>query len=94
MKYYNCGSGKPITIKELCKLIVKISNKNIVLKFNKNKPTIPFNLYLNCNKAKKELSWKSKTNINMGIKKLLIGGERMSTPSKLFGMVIQLTLLI
>ena len=24
---YNCGSGKPITIKELCKLIVKISNK-------------------------------------------------------------------
>ncbi len=68
---YNCGSGKPITIKELCKLIVKISNKNIVLKFNKNKPTIPFNLYLNCNKAKRELSWKSKTNINMGIKKTI-----------------------
>ncbi len=65
---YNCGSGKPITIKDLCKLIIQISKKNIKMKFNKNKPTIPFNLYLNCDKAKKELNWIPKTDISLGIK--------------------------
>lgn len=38
------------------------------MKFNKNKPTIPFNLYLNCDKAKKELNWTPKTDISIGIK--------------------------
>ena len=65
---YNCGSGKPITIKDLCRLIIQISKKNIKMKFNKNKPTIPFNLYLNCDKAKKELNWTPKTDISLGIK--------------------------
>tara|TARA_Y200000002_G_scaffold71953_2_gene56343 strand:- start:2823 stop:3770 length:948 start_codon:yes stop_codon:yes gene_type:complete len=68
---YNCGSGKPISIKDLCKLVIELSNKNIKLKFNKSKPTIPFNLYLNCNKAKKELNWAPKTDINFGIKKTI-----------------------
>ena len=68
---YNCGSGKPISIKDLCKLVIELSNKNIKLKFNKSKPTIPFNLYLNCNKAKKELNWAPKTDINFGIRKTI-----------------------
>ena len=68
-KIYNCGSGNPISVKQLCKKIIDISNKNIKIKFNKSKPSIPFNMYLNCSKAKKELDWNAKTNIDKGIAK-------------------------
>jgi nucleoside-diphosphate-sugar epimerase len=68
---YNCGSGKAITIKKLCNLIVKISKKPLKIKFNKNKPTIAFDMFLNCNKAKKELGWEPKIEIEYGIKKTI-----------------------
>ena len=68
---YNCGSGKAITIKKLCNLIVKISKKTLKIKFNKNKPTIAFDMFLNCNKAKKELGWEPKIEIESGIKKTI-----------------------
>jgi len=68
---YNCGSGKPITVKALCNLIVKISKKPLKIKFDKNKPTIPFDMYLNCNKAKKDLGWVPKITIESGITKTI-----------------------
>jgi len=66
---YNCGSGNPISVKQLCKKIIDISNKNVKIKFNKAKPSIPFDMYLNCSKAKKDLSWTAKTKIDKGIAK-------------------------
>ena len=68
---YNCGSGKAVTIKQLCNLMVKISKKPLKINFNKNKPTIAFDMYLNCNKAKKDLGWAPKIEIELGIKKTL-----------------------
>ena len=68
---YNCGSGKAITIKQLCNLILKISKKPLKIKFNKNKPTIKFDMFLNCNKAKKELGWEPKIEIESGIRKTI-----------------------
>ena len=68
---YNCGSGEPVTVKELCKKIIKISGKDISIKFNKTKPSIPFDMYLNCSKAKKELGWKPKISLNNGILKTI-----------------------
>ena len=66
---YNCGSGIPIKVKDLCKKIILISGKDLKIIFNKAKPSIPFNMYLNCNKAKKDLDWKVQNNIDLGIKK-------------------------
>ena len=66
---YNCGSGVPVKVKDLCKKIVLLSGKDLKIVFNKGKPSIPFNMYLNCNKAKKELGWKAKNNIDLGIEK-------------------------
>ena len=66
---YNCGSGVPIKVKDLCKKIILISGKDLRIIFNKAKPSIPFNMYLNCNKAKKDLGWKATININLGIEK-------------------------
>ena len=54
------------------KLIIKISGKNIKIKKNFTGRTINFNLILNCNKAKKEIGWKSKVSLSEGIKKTLI----------------------
>ena len=66
---YNCGSGIPIKVKDLCKKIILISGKDLKIIFNKAMPSIPFNMYLNCNKAKKDLDWKVQNNIDLGIKK-------------------------
>ncbi len=69
---YNCGSEIGVKIYDLVKLIIKISGKNIKIKKNFTGPTINFNLILNCNKAKKEIGWKSKVSLSEGIKKTLI----------------------
>lgn len=68
---YNCGSNTPISVKQLCEKIVKLSGKDINIKFNKAKPSIPFNMFLNTAKAKKELGWKAKTKIDDGILKTI-----------------------
>ena len=68
---YNCGSGVPIKVKDLVKKIVYISGKKIKINYNKAKPSIPFNMYLNISKAKKELGWSPKTNIDLGIEKTI-----------------------
>jgi GDP-L-fucose synthase len=68
---FNCGSGQPVTVSELCEKIIKISKKDIKIKFNKAKPSIPFDMFLNCSKAKKDIGWVSKTKIDDGITKTL-----------------------
>ena len=68
---FNCGSGSPITVKELCKKIIEISGKDIKIKFNKAKPSIPFDMYLDCTKAQKEIGWNPQIEIDQGIKKTI-----------------------
>ena len=74
---FNCGSGEPITVKELCEKIIKISRKDTQIKFNKAKPSIPFDMFLDCSKAKKEIDWSPKTNIDQASQKHLIGGRKI-----------------
>ncbi len=69
---YNCGSEIGIKILDLVKLIIKISGKSIKIKKNVSAPTIDFNLVLDCNKAKKEIGWKSEVSLSEGIKKTLM----------------------
>tara|TARA_Y100000994_G_C15491977_1_gene359715 strand:- start:72 stop:662 length:591 start_codon:yes stop_codon:yes gene_type:complete len=69
---YNCGSEIGVKIYDLVELIIKIAKKNIKIKKNFTAPTINFNLILNCNKAKKEIGWKSKVSLSEGIRKTLI----------------------
>jgi len=68
---FNCGSGNPVTIKKLCNLIVKLSKRNLKINFSNDKPTIKFNMHLDCKKAETELNWKPKINIEKGIKNTL-----------------------
>jgi nucleoside-diphosphate-sugar epimerase len=67
----NCGAGYAISIKELVKKIILISNKKIIIKYDITKPTIPTYLSVDCTKAKKLLGWKPTINLEKGIKKTL-----------------------
>ena len=68
---FNCGSGQAVTVRELCEKIIKFSKKDIKIIFNKTKPSIPFDMFLNCAKAKRNIGWTSKTKIDDGIAKTL-----------------------
>ncbi len=68
----NVGGGKPITIKQVLKAVLKAVNfKNPEIVFNNSKPTmIPIRL-ININKAKKMLGFTPKTSLDKGIKKTI-----------------------
>jgi len=67
----NVSYGKSISIKELVKKIIKISNKKIDIIYNKSKPNIKTNISLSNRLAQKKFNWKPKTNIEIGIKKTI-----------------------
>lgn len=66
----NIAGGKPITIRQVLKAILKADNfKNPKIVFNSSRPTmIPIRL-INIDKAKKILDFTPKTSLKMGIKK-------------------------
>jgi len=66
---YNIGSGKSYSIENLCKCLIKISNKNIQLKSKKSLSRTKdiSNIVANCSKIKK-LGWKPQMKLNDGLK--------------------------
>ena len=69
---FNVGYGQALSVKEIISMIIKLSNKNIALKFDTSMPSIKTSLSLNCSKANKELSWYPKTKLSDGIKKSIL----------------------
>ena len=49
--------------------MIKLSKKKLLIKYDKSKPSIKSIMSISSQKAKKELGWKPKTNIDKGIKK-------------------------
>ena len=68
---YNVGSGKLISVNELIRKIIKISEKKISAKNDLTKKTLNTFVCLNCQKAKKELQWFPKVSLDNGIKKTI-----------------------
>ena len=66
-RIYNCGYGKSYSIEKIIKKIIKLSQKKIKIEYDLSKPTIKTSLSLNCELAKKELGWKRKTSLDVGI---------------------------
>ena len=72
-EFYNIGSNKNLNNIQICKTLLKISNKidvaknNVKIKFVKDRPGHDFRYALNSNKIKKELKWKPKTTFEKGI---------------------------
>jgi GDP-L-fucose synthase len=68
---YNCGYGSAISIKNLVRKIIRISDKDLLIEHDLSKPTIKTSLSLSCAKAEKEIGWKPKTSIDNGIAKTI-----------------------
>ena len=69
---YNIGYGKSIKINDLVKKIVKINGTKIQIINDLSKKSLSTNVFLNCQKSKKEFGWYPKTKIDKGIEKTLI----------------------
>jgi len=68
---FNVGLGKVTKIIDLVKKIIKHSGKNLEIKHDLSKPTIPTSLFLDCSKAKKTLGWEPIIDIDGGIVKTI-----------------------
>jgi GDP-L-fucose synthase len=68
---YNVGYGRPISINNLVKKIVKISKKKIKIKNDLSKKSLSTKIFLDCKKAYQDFVWKPKINLDIGIKKTL-----------------------
>jgi len=65
----NIGSTEEITVRELARLIVRLSKKDIPLKFDESKPTGALNRMPNLERVKKVLGWSPTTALPDGLAK-------------------------
>ncbi len=74
----NIGSGKEITIKELAKLIIKLMNVSLKIKWNTQKPNGQPRRCLSIERAKKEIGFIPFVDIENGLKKTIEWYERQT----------------
>lgn len=65
----NAGSDVGISINDLARLIIKLSGKQLRIKFNSDKPNLKFSFIADSSKAFNLLGWKSKIPLEVGIAK-------------------------
>ena len=67
----NVGSGRSVSVRDLVQKIIRVSGKNLRVEFDRDKPTIPFSLRLNSDRAKERFGWEPKVSLEEGIEKTL-----------------------
>jgi len=65
----NIGGNKPYSIKQIAKEIIKVSGKDIEIKYDKTKPNGPMSRIPNLSLAKKVLGWQPTTSLEEGLNK-------------------------
>ena len=68
---YNVGLGEAIKVKHLVSKVIQCSGRELEIKHDLTKPTVPTSLFLDCSKAKKELGWSPKHSLEQGLTKTL-----------------------
>ena len=68
---YNCGYGRPCSVRNLVEQIIATSRKNLTIDHDLSKPTIKTSIYLDCTKSKEEIGWTPKVTLNEGISKTI-----------------------
>jgi len=67
----NIGSGTAIAVGDLVSKIIRQSGKSISVEFDKSKPTIPFKLALNIDRARDVYGWSPRVSLEDGIQRTL-----------------------
>lgn len=70
-KLYNVGYGESISVKDIVEKIIRISGKDLSIRFDLTKPSINTKLALISDKAREELGWEWETSIDEGIFKTI-----------------------
>ena len=68
---YNVGLGQAIKIKDLVKKVIQCSGRDLKIVHDLSKPTVPTSLFLDCAKAKEELSWQPNYTLEQGLLKTI-----------------------
>ena len=77
-EFYNIGSNKNLNNLEITRMLLKIAKKHIQIgpktriKFVKDRPGHDVRYALNSSKIKKQINWKSKINIKMGLEQTFL----------------------
>ncbi len=69
---FNVGSKDSISVADLVKQIILISKKNILIEYQKTKPTLKTDILIDSSKAKKIVGWEPKVSLSQGIKKTIL----------------------
>lgn len=67
----NLGCGENIVIRDLVQKLIDASGKKIKIQYDTTKPTLNFNITLNCEKSRKKFGWSPKVGLDEGIQKTL-----------------------
>ena len=65
---YNIGKQERVTIEEIAKKVIAISEKNIIINFDTSKETLIWGQWCDCSKIKNELGWEATTTFEEGLK--------------------------
>lgn len=68
---FNLGSEEPISISELVKRGIAISEKNLKVEYNPQGPTIGNKAVIDCSKVRNHFNWTPNISLNEGIKSTL-----------------------
>ena len=68
---YNVGFGKSISVNDLVNAIVRRSEKNLIIEYDKTKPTMATKLALDITLAKEKFGWEPKITLEEGIVKTM-----------------------
>ena len=79
----NCGSGQPVSVRELVEKVIKHSGKTLRIEHDLSQPSIPFNLVVDFSKASQLLGWQPRVMIDEGIRDTLAWWRENIDPTTL-----------
>ena len=65
---FNIGSGEAIPVRDVVRKIIDVSGRGLGIAYDRDKPTIPTSIHLDCARAQRELGWTPKVSLEEGIR--------------------------
>lgn len=81
-EFYNVGAGKKTSVKEICELLLKITDSDQKIEYKSEGKTFVTNRVGSTEKAEKDLGFRAKVGLREGLEKLI---EWRKSHKKLFG---------
>ena len=67
----NAGLGEAISVRDLVQKIITASGRSLTMTFDRTKPTVPFSVALNIEKARAIFGWSPRVSLDEGIRRTI-----------------------